>query len=97
MYLSPDARAYKDAAADILATQGWTPDTCVPRHCEVVVTMHWLRESRRGDIDKRQGVLLDALQGLLYENDDQLAGLSIRRVAVPKGFGGMLVACERAG
>jgi Holliday junction resolvase RusA-like endonuclease len=45
----------------------------------IVVTLDWYRGRKSGDLDKRIGVVLDALQGVLYENDAQIVELHARR------------------
>lgn len=46
---------------------------------EVRVTIDWYRGRKSGDLDKRQGVALDALQGVLYRSDSQIVDLHSRR------------------
>lgn len=41
--------------------------------------IEWHRGRRSGDLDKRVGVLLDALQGVLYDNDSQIVELIAKR------------------
>lgn len=43
------------------------------------VEIRWYRARRAGDVDKRGGILLDALQGLAYDNDSQIADYRIVR------------------
>jgi Holliday junction resolvase RusA-like endonuclease len=43
------------------------------------VEIRWYRARRAGDVDKRGGILLDALQGLAYANDSQIADYRIVR------------------
>ncbi len=45
----------------------------------VRVTIDWYRERKSGDLDKRIGVLLDAVQGVLYDNDAQITEITARR------------------
>lgn len=45
----------------------------------VGVTMHVYRRQRRGDLDGFQKLLLDALQGVAYENDSQVTELHAYR------------------
>ena len=49
------------------------------RDGEVVVSIAWYRSRKAGDIDGRTKVLLDALQGIAYTNDRQVAELHITR------------------
>jgi Holliday junction resolvase RusA-like endonuclease len=45
----------------------------------VAVAMTWYRGRRSGDLDRRIGIALDALQGLVYENDAQVVELHAYR------------------
>jgi Holliday junction resolvase RusA-like endonuclease len=47
----------------------------LPREQAVCVTLWWYRKAKQGDLDKRIGILLDALQGHAYEDDVQVAEL----------------------
>ena len=49
-----------------------------PTH--VSLRLAWYRARRSGDLDKRLGVLLDALQGVVYESDAQITHLEAWRV-----------------
>lgn len=77
MVLSPEARAYKENVAKLagryLIEQG-----------EISVSIDWYRQRRSGDLDKRQNILLDALQGVLFANDSQVVELHARRFDDPK-------------
>lgn len=46
---------------------------------EVAITVLWYRGRRAGDLDKRLGVVLDALQEIVYANDAQVVQLSAHR------------------
>jgi Holliday junction resolvase RusA-like endonuclease len=70
--ISKEAREYKASVASAFSGR-------VPMTGDVCVTIRWYREARRGDLDKRQGVLLDALQGVAYVNDGQVAQLHAYR------------------
>jgi crossover junction endodeoxyribonuclease RusA len=76
MVLSAEARAYKAAA--YVNAKRHLRRTPVPTG-SVAVTVDWYRSRRAGDLDKRLGVLLDALQGAAYENDSQVVELTARR------------------
>jgi len=52
----------------------------IRRPAEVKVMLAWYRTERRGDLDKRIGILLDSLQGVAYESDAQIAEIHARRV-----------------
>lgn len=76
MVLSPAARKYKDNLAQLkglAVTEG-----------PVSVGLWWYRGRKSGDLDKRIGVILDALQGILYVNDAQIVELVARRYEDPK-------------
>ena len=51
-----------------------------PREQQVCVELWWYRKAKQGDLDKRVGILLDALQGHWYENDVQVATLHCYRL-----------------
>lgn len=71
MHLSNAARQYKERVGLL---QGW----CVAEG-PVSITLDWYRGRKSGDLDKRIGVVLDALQGVLYSNDSQIVELTARR------------------
>jgi crossover junction endodeoxyribonuclease RusA len=76
MVTSREARDYKRYVAEqcgvhrIALIQAPTP---------VCVTIIWWRERKAGDLDKRLGVVLDALQGSAYDNDAQIVELHATR------------------
>ena len=51
----------------------------IPAPTEVEVVISWYRAKKQGDLDKRFGVMLDALQGIAYDNDSQIAELHAYR------------------
>lgn len=61
---SPEAKAYKQAVL-LLA-----PKNII--HGRVAVNISVFRPAKRGDLDNYLKVLLDALEGVLYENDKQI-------------------------
>jgi Holliday junction resolvase RusA-like endonuclease len=70
--LSSAARKYvKGLAAHLPALQPFTGP--------IRVEIRWFRARKAGDVDKRGGILLDALQGLAYDNDSQIADYRIVR------------------
>ena len=75
MLLSSEARKYLAALPAIVAPQRVTLTSGTDLRVDVV----WYRESKRGDVDKRGAILLDALQGIAYTNDAQIADYRIRR------------------
>jgi crossover junction endodeoxyribonuclease RusA len=72
MLISSEARKYKERVA-LLGGRQKLPDG------PVKLTIDWYRERRSGDLDKRIGVLLDALQGVLYDDDSQIVEITARR------------------
>lgn len=70
-YLSEEAREYKADAAVLVRT--------TPIDGPVRVSLDWFRGRAAGDLDKRIGVILDALQGRFYHNDAQIVELRARR------------------
>jgi Holliday junction resolvase RusA-like endonuclease len=83
--LSREARAYKQHVATLLGTVLRLRPVAPPTLVRVDVT--WYRGRRSGDLDKRLGVLLDALQGTAYESDAQVAALSAERIDRPRDPG----------
>lgn len=73
--LSKDARLYKQAAALSALAQGVRTPLTGP----VALSIAWYRARKSGDLDKRLGVLLDALQGVAYLNDGQIVELHATR------------------
>lgn len=51
-----------------------------PLQTEVFVTLRWYRAARRGDLDNRLKVALDALAGVVYDDDSQIAKLYAERI-----------------
>jgi crossover junction endodeoxyribonuclease RusA len=76
MVLSAEARAYKTLVwGYVMEHRGRPAGECG----SVAVSIDWYRGRKAGDLDKRIGVLLDALQGLAYDNDSQVVELTARR------------------
>lgn len=83
MVKSGEATAYQERVRVMLADLGFLKRTAMgniqgavyPKPHPVSVTIVWTRSARRGDLDKRLGILLDAMQGAVYENDSQIAEL----------------------
>lgn len=75
MVTSRQARLYKAAAGLSAICQGIREPITGP----VSLTVTWYRGRASGDLDKRLGVLLDALQGVCYENDSQIVELHAHR------------------
>lgn len=71
--VSDEARAYKSGAKLRALTQGMRP-LLGP----VYVSLTVYRAERRGDLDNKIKVALDALQGVGYTNDSQVTELHAR-------------------
>jgi crossover junction endodeoxyribonuclease RusA len=69
--MSNEARAYKMNASLAAKAQGLRPII----DAEVAVVLRIFRPARRGDLDNRIKVLLDALRGVAYRDDAQVAAL----------------------
>ena len=56
---------------------------------DVIITVTWHRSERRGDLPNRTKILYDALEGIMYADDKQIAEEHTRRVdahdVIPKG------------
>ena len=74
MVLSAEARAYKHMVA-----LRCLEHRIKPLSGEVVVQLEWYRGRKAGDLDKRIGIVLDALQGSMYGNDAQIVRLEADR------------------
>lgn len=76
MVLSDEARDYK---SDVRAAH---------KRAEIrgaiAVNVTWYRGRKSGDLDKRLGVVLDALQGVAYATDAQITSLTARRIDDPR-------------
>ena len=96
MHLSAEARAYKQvvqikagsAVRPITAQREWP---VYARSVPVSVSIYWMRSRRAGDLDKRVGVLLDGLQGILFATDAQVVVLHAERAEAKDGVGSVLV------
>jgi len=76
MVKSTEAREYQENVR-ILALQQRIP--LIEKPTEVVVTIRWYREALRGDLDKRYSIMLDALEGIAFQNDSQIAEIHAYR------------------
>jgi crossover junction endodeoxyribonuclease RusA len=72
--ITRDAIAYKNEVRTILRNKRVTLTTQ-----PVSLTIHQYRPQKRGDIDNYSKLLLDSLQGYVYENDSQVNELHIFR------------------
>jgi crossover junction endodeoxyribonuclease RusA len=91
MYLSASGRNYKaDTKAAILNTFGdIKPSTA---RLGVQIELAAPNVTRDTDIDNRIKACLDALQGVLFENDAQVDQLIVRRLPIaPPGYADVIV------
>ncbi len=77
MVLSDEARAYKQYVANAALGKRYRP---IPKPAPVRLHVVWNRGRKSGDLDKRLGVLLDALQGIAYDSDAQIVEIHAERV-----------------
>jgi Holliday junction resolvase RusA-like endonuclease len=71
---SAEAREYREHVKTILQRSHVQPAIG-----EVELEMTFYRPCRRGDLDNRLKVLLDALEGCLYFNDEQIVRITAVR------------------
>lgn len=76
MVISREAREYKQGV-ELTLMAGRAPT--IPVGSPVRIAIDWYRGRKSGDLDKRIGVLLDALQGTAYVNDAQVVDIHARR------------------
>lgn len=74
MVTSREAREYKEHVASNAALRK-IPLVAGP----ISLAVTWYRGRKSGDLDKRLGVLLDALQGVAYANDSQIVEIHAYR------------------
>src|SRR5437588_3853089 len=78
MVLSAEAKIYKEETAKRLLVElrgrGYRALPLFPTG-PVGITIAWHRTKRLGDLDKRVPIILDALQGTVYANDNQLVDI----------------------
>lgn len=83
--VSPEAKAYKEAVWVVAKRAKLQPLTG-----DVALTLVWHRGRRSGDLSNRIKVLEDALRGLWYADDKQVASIHATRQESP-GDGFVLV------
>jgi len=74
--LSKVAREYTEKATTLAQMQR-CQKIASPRDIDVEIV--WYRARKSGDVDKRGAVLLDALQGIAYDDDSQIRSYLIVR------------------
>jgi Holliday junction resolvase RusA-like endonuclease len=80
-YKTKEARDYQAAVKDAARAAGFRP---IKKPRSIIVRLAWYREARRGDLDNRLKVVLDALQGAMYDNDSQIAAIYAHRREDPR-------------
>jgi Holliday junction resolvase RusA-like endonuclease len=76
MVKSAEARAYAKLVWVEARRQKAKP---VKAPAEVGLTIHWTRKARRGDLDNRLKVIIDALKGLAWSDDKLIASIHAER------------------
>lgn len=79
MHKSDEARAYQQQVELRARALGIVP---IRRPSQVAISLCWYRSKKQGDLDKRLGILLDALQGTAYESDAQITEIHAKRIDV---------------
>ncbi len=78
MVLSREAREYRKMVANSCLIQGVRRE----RHCEsgpVSIKLAYFRPRKAGDLDNMLKQPLDALRGILYEDDKQISEIHAKR------------------
>lgn len=78
IHIAKDGVSYKREVEEIAARA-----SLVQLEGDVVVRLVWYRARRAGDLDNRLKQCLDALQGVFFANDAQIAELRFRRCEDP--------------
>jgi crossover junction endodeoxyribonuclease RusA len=79
MVKSAEARAYRDEAGYACLLQMYGKSRGRPLTGHIKAELDFYFPSERGDLDNRIKVMLDALQGLAFENDSQIREIVARR------------------
>lgn len=95
LFTSAEANAYKAAVLAEAVRRGYRDKGIFPFPSgkAIVVTLVWLRSRRSGDLDNRIKVALDALNRVLWADDDQIVELHAYRVDSPRE-GGLILTVE---
>lgn len=78
IHKSSEAKAYIEQVA-LLSRAAQVEMFQKPAHLSL--TLLWRRTEKRGDLDGRIKIVLDALQGFAYENDSQIVELHARVIS----------------
>ena len=81
--LSKDAKAYRQIVFSAYLTAHRPQRIAYPSGA-VDVRLEWHRGAKRGDLDNRIKQVLDALRGLAYKDDQQIAAITAVRYEAPK-------------
>ncbi len=85
MVLSEEAREYRERVAEEFLSQlKGTERRALPLTGPLAVVIAWHRAARRGDLDNRCKVALDAVRGLLLVDDAQVERITMTRHESPK-------------
>lgn len=91
LYVSAEAKIYKHEVRAMLYRAGYTGiKVPFPAGTEVAVTIAWYRGRAAGDLDNRLKVTLDALRGILFDDDKQVVSIHATRHDRPR-HGGLSV------
>lgn len=94
---SSDARDYSVLVfAAFRAQTTIAQRNALPLRGDVSVALRWHRGARRGDLDNRIKVCLDAVRGLLFVDDSQVVSLSAERHESPRA-GRLEIEVQRSG
>lgn len=74
MVVSAEAKAYKEQAGWLARAAGAELLTG-----DVSLTVRVYRPAKRGDLDNAIKILIDSMQGILYENDSQIVRIVAER------------------
>lgn len=75
MFMTKEGHDYKETIKKICLADG-----CKPFDGDVFVHLRWYRKDKRGDLDNREKILYDALQGFCYHKDSQIAHKDVARI-----------------
>ena len=95
IFTSAEANAFKAEVMRRVVEQGYRDRGLFPFPSgkAIVVSLVWLRSRRAGDLDNRIKVALDALNRVLWADDDQIVELHAYRMDSPR-HGGLILTVE---
>lgn len=74
-YKTAEATEYQRLAANTARAAGVR---LIPKSTKVKLSVLWYRERKAGDLDNRLKVMVDALEGVAFDNDSQIAQIEAR-------------------